>query len=212
LRPSWPNSPVPTPFGRTSGTFITRSHPTAPPPPLICRPAYRGPIGPKGGPLPDAWRIDPSCAEGAHGNCAHCAKDPAGQFAHRALQELPNHSAMPLAGLARAKVDQVPRTTPSRCPEASASFPVSAPPTGLRGRPGPHQTPIPAHPLPSPGSPRSRLSAITPRPSKRPSTTWPPLWMHAQTQPRGQRTNSPAPVTPGVQRKTTSPASTRRPR
>jgi len=52
-----------------------------------------------------AWRIDPSCAGGAHGNCAHCAKDPEGQSAHRALQELPNHSAMPLAGLARAKVD-----------------------------------------------------------------------------------------------------------
>ena len=35
--------------------------------------SYRGPIGPKGGPLPEAWRIDghPSCAEGAHGNCAH---------------------------------------------------------------------------------------------------------------------------------------------
>ncbi len=29
---------------------------------------YRGPIGPKGAPLPDAWRIAPSCADGAHGS------------------------------------------------------------------------------------------------------------------------------------------------
>jgi hypothetical protein len=56
--------------------------------------------------------------------------------------------------------------------------------------------------------PRPRLPAITPRPSRRPATTWPPLWIQAQAQPRDQRTNSPA---PRVHRRTTSPASTRRP-
>ncbi len=71
-------------------------HALSPYGPLTPPSSYRGPIGPKGGPLPEAWRIDPSCADGAHGNCAHCAKDPDGQSSHRALQELPNHSAMPL--------------------------------------------------------------------------------------------------------------------
>ncbi len=64
---------------------------------------YRGHIGPKGAPLPDAWRIDPSCADGAHGSCAHCAKDPDAQSAHRALQELPNHSVMHLSRRAGAR-------------------------------------------------------------------------------------------------------------
>jgi len=60
-------------------------------------------------------------------------------------------------------------------------------------------------------TPRSRLPAITPRPSRRPATTWPPLWMHAEAQPRGQRKNSPASITPRVRRRTTSPVSTHRP-
>ena len=75
----------------------------------------------------------------------------------------------------------------------------------------PQQTPTPAPPLPSPGPPRSRMYAFISRPSRRPATTRPPLWTHAQTQPRGQGTNSPAPVPRGAHRKTTSPASTYRP-
>jgi hypothetical protein len=68
---------------------------------------------------------------------------------------------MPLAGLAHAKVDQIPRSTPSRILEAGASSPVAASPTGHKGpatapnlrfpAPLPRPTPVQAvcyHPAP----------------------------------------------------------------
>jgi hypothetical protein len=71
------------PVEQVARPCTTRSHPIWPPPPVVDPTAIGGPaIGPKGGPLPEVWRIDPSCAEGAHGKCAHCTKDPDGQSAH----------------------------------------------------------------------------------------------------------------------------------
>ncbi len=146
------------------------------------------------------------------------AERPDAQSAHRALQERPKHSVMPLAGLAHAKVDQVSWSIPSRIPKAGTPFPVAASPTGHKGPTTDPNLRSPA-PLATPAysGPGCLLSSRAPPGAQR-QRARPPLCKHAQTQPRYPRTYSPAPVTREVQRsvtrevqrKTTSTARARR--
>ena len=80
--------------------------------------SYRGPVGANGAPLSEAFRIDPSCPDGAHGNCAFCPKALGALTAQDALMfsASPNHRAVPAGGLAHATEARVPRSATSSHP------------------------------------------------------------------------------------------------